>query len=207
MSDVSEMQQEQELDYKAMYEKAQADLQAIAKKKDELLAETKQAKKAREEATLAAQKAEQEKAAKDGEFEKLWQTSEKNRQELEQRLHELRTNNRKEKVDVQALRIAGELADGDNIELLADFISRNLDKVADDEGALGADVVKAIKEEFASNAKYKSLLRASRASGGGAIGNDKIGGQSKTVSRTTFASWSPVKQMAHIKAGGTLTDN
>ncbi len=168
---VAEQQEAVEVDYKAMYEKAQADLQAVAKKKDELLAETKTAKKAREEANIAAQKAEQEKAAKDGEFEKLWQTSEKNRQELEQRLNDMKNSNRKEKIDVQALRIASELADGDNIELLSDFISRNLNKVAEEDGTLSADIIKAVKEEFANNVKYKSLLKSSKASGGGAIGN------------------------------------
>lgn len=163
--------QEQEVDYKALYEKAQADLQAVVKKKDELLNETKQAKKAREEAAQAAQKAELDKAAKDGEFEKLWQTSEKNRQELEKRLNDMKNANRREKIETQALKISAELAEGDNIELLSDFIARNLDKVAEEDGTLGVDVLAAIKEEFANNTKYKSLLRSSKATGGGAVGN------------------------------------
>jgi len=150
-------QQIDEVDYKSMYEKAQADLQAVVKKKDELLNETKQAKKAREEANAAAQKAELDKAAKDGEFEKLWQTAEQHRKELEQRLSDMKNANRKEKIETQALRVAGELADGDNIELLSDFIARNLDKVAEEDGTLGADVLKAIKDEFANNVKFKSL--------------------------------------------------
>lgn len=168
---VTESQEQTEIDYKAMYEKAQTDLQAVVKKKDELLNETKQAKKAREEAAQAAQKAELDKAAKDGEFEKLWQTSEKNKQELEKRLNDMKNANRKEKIETQALRLAGELAEGDNIELLSDFIARNLDKVAEEDGTLGVDVLTAIRDEFANNAKYKSLLRGSKAAGGGAVGN------------------------------------
>lgn len=168
---VTESQEQNEVDYKAMYEKAQADLQAVVKKKDELLNETKQAKKAREEAAQAAQKAELDKAAKDGEFEKLWKTAEQKAKEYEQKISEMKNANRREKIETQALKISAELAEGDNVELLSDFIARNLDKVAEEDGTLGVDVLKAIKEEFANNVKYKSLLRSSKASGGGALGN------------------------------------
>lgn len=207
MTEEIQVAEQQEIDYKSLYEKAQNDLQAVAKKKDELLNETKVAKKAKEEATMLAQRAEQEKAAKDGEFEKLWQTAENNRKELEQKLLNMQKANRAEKVQVNALKIASELAEGDNVELLSDFISRNLDKLAEDDGTLSVDVIKATKEEFANNMKFKSLLRGSKAAGGGATGNTSSAQvKSNTTDRATFDGWNSGKQMEFIKSGGKLVD-
>ncbi len=163
--------QEEVIDYKALYEKSQQDIAKIAAKKDELLNETKKAKQDREAAELAATKATEEKAQKDGEFEKLWQTAKQEKDALLMSLSELKNSNRKEKIQVSAMRLATELADGDNAELLSEFVQRNLDKIADEAGGLSPDVLEAVKNEFKNNSKYKSLLRASKANGGSATGN------------------------------------
>lgn len=201
------VEEEVVVDYKAMYEKAQLDLEKVAAKKEELLKETKKAKADREEANMAAMKAAQEKAVKDGEFEKLWQTAQQEKEELTKKLQEIANSNRKEKIQIAAMRVATELADGDNAELLSDFVARNLDKMADETGSLATDVLDAIKNDFKNNAKFKALLRSSKASGGGAPGSSS-GAQAstKTVDRATFSKMDPSKQMAHIKSGGLVVD-
>jgi len=172
----SVIETKQELDYKALYEKAQSDIQKIAAKKDELLNETKQAKAERE----AAKQAALTQSEKNGEFEKLWQATKKEKDELVQSLQQYKQSIRNEKLQVNAMRIATELADGDNAELLSEFIVRNLDKMADDTGALSADVIEAVKDEFKGNNKYKALLRGSKAAGGGAPGNAKAAQETST---------------------------
>lgn len=198
--------QEPVVDYKELYEKTAADLKAVAAKKEELLSETKKAKEARREADEAATKAAQEKSLKDGEFEKLYQTVQKEKDELAKRLHDVTTSNRREKLQVQSMRIANDLADGDNAELLSDFVMRNLDKMADDNGSLTADIIQAVTNDFKANTKFKSLLRSSKATGGGATGNTSSAQATKVISREVFSKMAPAQQMAHIKAGGTLAD-
>ncbi len=212
MTDVIESQevetiQEETLDYKSLYEKSQADLQAVAKKKDELLGETKRAKDEQRQATEEARKASEAKAAKDGEFEKLWQTTKSEKDALLKQLQDVTTSNRREKLQVAAMRIATELADGDNAELLSDFVARNLDKMADESGGLTPDVLEAIKNDFKANAKFKALLRGSKAAGGGATGNMSSAQQSNTVDRGTFEKMSPGKRMEFIKAQGSVVDS
>lgn len=197
-------------DYKALYEKAQSDIAKIAAKKDELLNETKKAKHDREAAELAHQKATEEKAQKDGEFEKLWQTAKKEKEELTNRLQEIQNSNRREKVQISAMRVATELADGDNAELLSEFVQRNLDKMADEAGGLSPDVLEAVKNEFKNNGKYKALLRGSKAVGGGATGNTRSAPEVKTITRSEFAGLNATQQSAYaakVRAGtATITD-
>lgn len=203
-------QQVETVDYKAMYEKAKADLDIVAAKKDELYKETKAAKAAREQAIADAKKADTEKALKDGEFEKLFHAKDKEAQSLSQQLQDLKNSNRKEKIQISALRLAGELADGDNIELLSDFVTRDLDKIADESGVLSAEVLEAVKKEFAGNQKFKSLLRGSKASGGSATGNTRGAQDVQSLTRGEFAQLNLTKQrdfVAKVRTGSaTLID-
>lgn len=205
-TEVAEQLSEVVVDYKAMYEKAQLDLEKIAAKKDELLKETKKAKAEREEANNAAQRAAEEKATKDGEFEKLWQTTKKEKEELLSKLQEISNSNRREKIQIAAMKVATELADGDNAELLSDFVMRNLDKMADDTGAVGADVLEAVKNDFKGNQKFKSLLRSSKAAGGGAPGNLSSAQASKTMNRSDFNNLDHASRGKFLSGGGKLTD-
>lgn len=171
MTDVNELVEDAEvLDYKSMYEETQKKLDVVAAHKDKLYQETKQAKAERAQTQKDLDKAAEEKSAKDGEFEKLWQTTKTEKEDLMKRLSEIQNANRKERVTIAALKISNELADGDNVELLSEFVQRNLDKLADESGALSAEVVEAIKQEFKQNTKFKSLMRANKASGGSAPG-------------------------------------
>lgn len=197
---------ENSIDYKSLYEKAQVDIQAIVAKKDQLLDETKKAKAARDAADHAANKAAEDKAQKDGEFEKLWKTAKDRETELTQKLANIEKANRDEKVQISAMRIAAELADGDNIELLSDFVQRNLDKMANDQGALSADVIEAVKDEFKNNSKYRSLLRASKAQGGGAVGNTNAKTTSQDLSRAEFDTLGHNARKKFFASGGKLKD-
>ena len=181
-------------DYKALYEKSQEDLRIVAEHKDKLYKETKQAKADRELAVSQEKKISEEKAQKDGEFEKLWNTSKQEKEELVKRLEAIEKANRNEKVQISAMRIATELADGVNAELLSEFVQRNLNKMADEAGALSAEVLEAVKNEFKNDGKYKALLRASKAAGGGATGNVSTKTQSQEMSRADFARLSPLAQ-------------
>lgn len=194
------------LDYKALYEKAQSDIVKIAAKKDELLNETKKAKQDREAAELAHKKATEDKAQKDGEFETLWQTAKREKEELVLKLAERDRANRNEKVQISAMRIATELADGDNAELLSEFVQRNLDKIADEAGALSADVLEAVRNEFKNNDKYRSLLRGSKAVGGGATGNTQTKLNTKTITRSEFDSLDQSSRRKFLSGGGKLVE-
>lgn len=195
------------VDYKALYEKTKADLDTVAAKKDELYKETKAAKAARDQATADAKRIEQEKAVKDGEFENLWKTEKQQREELIKQLQDIKNVNRREKLQIAAMRVSQDLADGDNAELLSDFVVRNLDKMADESGALSADVLEAVKKEFSSNQKFKSLLRGSKATGGNAQGNASgKASQGKEISMQDFNKLDHDARRSFLKSGGKLVD-
>lgn len=188
----------EEMDYKSLYEKTLSDLDKVVAKKDELYKETKKAKMAKEEAAIEAQRIVEEQAKKNGEFEKLWKVVSKEKDDLVQQLKYIKNSNRQEKLQVASMKIANELADGDNAELLSEFIKRNLENMADDDGSLNEDVMKAVVSDFKNNTKFKSLLRGSKASGGGAPGNMR-GSQSKTtLTRAEFDKLNPQKRMDFI---------
>jgi cytochrome c553 len=185
-------------DYKALYEKTLQDLEKVAAKKEQLYKETKAAKAAREEAAAEAHRIAEETAKKNGEFEKLWKSASQEKEELLQQLKAIRNGNRQEKLSLASMKIATELADGDNAELLSEFVKRNLENIADDDGSLSEDILKAVASEFKNNAKFKSLLRGSKASGGGAPGNMKGSSEKATVTRAEFERMSPVKKTEFI---------
>lgn len=203
--EVENVEQADVQDYKALYEKAMSDLEKVAAKKEELYKETKKAKADREQAALEAQRITEETAKKNGEFEKLWKSVSQEKEQLLNQLKAIQHANRQEKLNVASMRIATELADGDNADLLSAFIQKNLENMADDDGSLSEDVIKAVAEEFKNNQKFKALLRSSKAQGGGAPGNMR-GTQvdAKVMDRASFEKLSPDRRMSFIKSGGTL---
>lgn len=183
-----------EIDYKALYEETQKKLDTVAAHKDKLYQETKKAKADREAAEMERQRVEQETAKKNGEFEKLWQQEAKEKEELAKSLQQIKQGYRQEKIDVTAMRVATELADGDNAELLSNFVKKTLDALADETGSLSDDVIKSVINEFKNNQKFKALLRQSKAMGGGAPGNTRGAGDSQEMTRAEFAKLSPANQ-------------
>jgi cytochrome c553 len=185
-------------DYKALYEKTLQDLDTVVAKKDQLYKETKAAKAAREEAAAEAQRVMEETAKKNGEFEKLWKSASQEKEELMQQLKAIKNGNRQEKLNLASMRIATELADGDNADLLSEFIKKNLENIAQDDGSLSDDILQAVASEFKNNAKFKSLLRGSKASGGGAPGNMKGASEKISLTRAEFDKMNPIKQSEFI---------
>ncbi len=196
------------VDYKAMYENTQAELAKIQAHQEKLLTETKKAKKDREEQLAAHAKAEQEKAMKDGEFEKLWQSAEQNRKNLEQQLNEERMSRKNENIGTHAMRLAVELADGDaqSAKLLSHFLKDRLTKMAGENGQIDDNILSAVKQEFKNNNDYAPLLLGSKAKGGGALGSSSGATQSQSVTRAEFQAMNPVQQRTFLKSG-TVTDN
>ena len=193
--------QDETPDYKALYEKTKQDLDAVAAKKEQLYKETKAAKAARDEAAAEALRISEETAKKNGEFEKLWQTATKEKEELQNQIKAIKHGNRNDKLHVASMRIATELADGDNADLLSEFVKRNLENIAEEDGSLSEDVLKAVASEFKNNAKFKSLLRGSKASGGGAPGNMRGDAETSTkeLSYAELTKMSPDKKLEFAK--------
>lgn len=188
----------------------QAENEAMKAKLDELLSETKRAKAAKREAEELARKEAEERARKAGDFEQLHKSSEEARQQLMQELDNLRSGIATEKRDNAAMRLAGELAEGVNAELLSEFIKPRLKytdeglKVTNQSGELTVSTIDDLKSEIANDPRFAALRKGNQSSGGGASGGSKDGGSAaKQVARSEFEGWSPAKQMEFIKSGGS----
>lgn len=162
----------------------QEDTSGLKAKVEELLNESKTAKqKAREAEDRAKQEAEQR--AKEGnDFKSLYESSESEREKARKELEDLRKNIAYEKTDNAAMKIAGELAEGTNAELLAEFVKRRIRyddgkvQVLDANGNPTVSTVDDLKKEFAGSGRYDSLLRGNKSGGGGAA--SKAGGGAVT---------------------------
>jgi transcriptional regulator NrdR family protein len=195
MSEQIEAVEEPVVDYKALYEEAlekTKNFDAVVAKKDELLKETKAAKEAK-------RLAEEERAKAAGEYEKLYK-------ETEEALRQERALVRQEKVENYAARLAYELAEGDNAEILQDFIARKIAAEADERGALDKNQLAAIREEFEKGNKFKALLKGIKSVGGGAVGNLQRASNQATMNRQDFEALSQTERGKFFKSGGKLVD-
>lgn len=187
--------------------------ESVKAKADQLLDETKKAKAMKREAEAIAKKEAEEKARKEGDFEQLLKSSEEERQKLSEELNGLRTSVTSEKISNEALKIASELADGPNAEILSEFIKRRIQytqdgvKVTDEQGNLTIATIDELKQEFANSGKYKSLLRGLKSTGSGATGSSDGVTEAKTISRSDFEKMPAAKQMEFFKKGGKLTNS
>lgn len=199
-----EVEQVPEVDYKALYEETQKKLDTVAAHKDKLYQETKAAKAEREAAKAEAMRIEQEKAVKDGEFEKLWQTTKQEKDALLKQLSDVKSATRNEKIQLTSMRVANELADGDNVELLSVFVQTKIAALADEAGQVAPDVAEAIVHEFKNNMKFKALLRGSKAAGGGAPGGSHSVQTNKTITRTEFNALDNNRKREFLKSGSIV---
>lgn len=207
-----EQLQQQINEMNSQLESAQQEKVAVLNKNNELLGKLKKVKEADHQKELEAQMQAQEAAKKAGDFEQLFHSSEAKSKSLEEQLNALRNNISKEKVQNTAMKMASELADGANAELLSVFIAERLKytdeglKVTDGDGNLTVSSLNDLSSEFANSDKYKSLLRGIKSSGGGANGG---GGHApgKTMSLTDFESMTPQQKMDFVvNKGGKLED-
>lgn len=164
-------------DLMAEVNRLKSEIEPVVAKNKELLGEKKTAQKKQEEAERARLEGE-------GQYKTLLEMEQQAKQEAEDRLKDTLNKIRTKEVQMASLRLAGEMAEGDNIELLSDFVSRKVNEIADDEGNVDAKVLASIKKEFESNKKYSSLMKKSKAGGGGAPGqqtNGSAGGNELTM--------------------------
>lgn len=199
--------QEQELDYKALYEEAKKSIDALAAKKEELLRETKAAKEEKRKAAEMAEKTKQEQLLKNQEYEKLWKQEQEEKERIKQELLKDRQERRNEKIGVAALRVATDLTKGDiaRAELLEPFIQRTLSNVADDFGNVENDVLLSVKKQFETDVKYAPLIAVNKSVGGGATGNPRSAGdKQKTLERADFEKLTQHERAKFFKEGGKL---
>lgn len=149
-----------------------------------VLGEKKAEKKRREELEEEQRIAREKGQLQNGEFEQLYTSAQQKLQETEQRLAAMEQGNQRRDIQSAAQRIATALADGDNADILAEFIERRLKvsdgqlKVTDPQGNLTVSTLADLENEFKLAPRYAALVRGTKASGGGAAGSG--GGATKT---------------------------
>ena len=186
---------------------------AMKAKMDELLTEAKKAKSAKREIEEQSQIERERIAREKGDFEQLHRSSEERYQATVKELESMRASVANEKRNNAAMKVATELAEGANAELLSEFISRRLKyhddgvKVTDSSGDLTVSTLDDLKAEFKNDARYSALLKGNQSSGGGASGGSNSGGAAKVKSRAEFEALDPASRMSFVKSGGKLTDN
>lgn len=185
---------------------------SMRKKMDELLNETKRAKQLRREAEEKAAAEAEEKARKAGDFEQLYKSAEEQRKQYQAELEKLKGGIAQEKVKSTAMKLSAELADGHNAELLSEFIERRLRfdndgiKVLSTNGELTVSTLENLRDEIKADARFKSLIRGSQASGGGATGGRGDKGTTKTMTRAEFDALDHGARSAFFASGGKLTN-
>lgn len=205
----AEVQEDNAVDLKALM----AENAAMKAKMDELLTEAKKAKTAKREIEEQSQIERERIAREKGDFEQLHKSSEERYQSTVRELEAMRQNVANEKRNNAAMKVATELADGPNAELLSEFIARRLKyhddgvKVTDSSGDLTVSTLEDLKAEFKNDARYSALLKGNQSSGGGAAGGSNSGGAAKVKSRAEFEALDPARRMEFVKSGGTLTDH
>ena len=185
---------------------------SMKSKMDELLTEAKRAKQAKRDIE-AESTAERERVAKEqGDYQQLHKSAQEKYESTLTELDSLRQGVANEKKNNTALKLAADLADGANAEILSEFIGRRLKfhddgvKVTDANGSLTVSSFEDLKNEFKNDARYAALLKGNQSSGGGASGGSNSGGATKVRSRAEFEALNPVKRMEFVKSGGTITD-
>lgn len=184
--------------------------ESILTKNNELLSEAKKAKTAKRDAEAKAEAERIAKAKDSGDHEQLLKSSEEARLKLQGDFDNLVSNNNKEKINNSAMKLATELADGYNAEILSESIAKRLKmsdgelKVTDANGALTVSTLDDLKTIFKNDEKFKSLLKGNQASGGGAAGGDKSGGAAKTLTRAEHDALGAVAKAKFFKEGGKL---
>lgn len=185
---------------------------SIKAKMDELLGETKAAKEARRKAEQTAADEAARIAREKGDFEQLHKSSEERYQATLGDLEKLRQGIANEKRSNTAMKLATELADGPNAELLSTFIANRLAfsedsvKVTDSNGQLTVASLADLTTEFKNNPKFASLLKGNQSAGGGANGGNNSGGAATVKTRGEFEALNAVDRAKFARSGGTITD-
>lgn len=166
------------------------DLEGLKRQNQILLDEAKEAKRLKREADEKLTKEQLDAAKARGDFEQLYASSEQALAAERSRLAELTTSIERRDLTSAASKIATGIADGENAEILAEFVQRRLKivegqvKVTDATGNLTIASLDDLAKEFQQAPRYAALVRGSQANGGGAAGNTG-GGATKTWDQMT----------------------
>ena len=180
---------------------------------ERLTAKITAANKHQKESEKAARDSARKEAEANGNYEQLFKSSEQDREALTLQLTELRQSNEAKEVNNASMKIAAGLAEGPNIEILSDYLSRRLKfteegiKVTDETGNLTVSTLDDLSKEFSGSARFASLIKGNQSSGGGAAGGSNSGSAAKEMNRADFDGLDPVAKMKFIKDGGITTDN
>ncbi|MBK5518416.1 hypothetical protein [Pseudomonas sp. TH10] len=166
------------------------DLEGLKRQNQVLLDEAKEAKRLKREADEKLAKEQLDAAKAKGDFEQLYASSEQALAIERARLVELTTSIERQGIAAAASKIATGIADGENAEILSEFVERRLKiveglvKVTDAAGNLTIASLDDLAKEFQQAPRYASLVRGTQANGGGAAGG-KGGGATKTWDQMT----------------------
>ena len=197
----------------AQMEEIQKSNEALKSKNEELLGETKKAKAVRREAEETPRKAAEDKAKAAGDFEQLHKSAMQENEQLKVQIAERDQRDHKNMVNTQAMKIAVSLADGNNAEILSEFVAKRLKvsegevKVLDESGNLTIPSMEDLKTTFKNDGRYSSLLKGNQSSGGGASGGSNGGGAAKTKTRAEFEALDPAARMKFTQDGGKIQSN
>lgn len=150
------------------------DVIGMKSKIDELLDDKRKREEALRIAEEEARRKEEERALAEGNYKQLFESSQAKTAEWEQRYSSLEQSIHQRDISLAATRVATNIADGPNAEILAEFISRRLKvvdgqvRVTDEAGNLSVASLADLEKEYQSSPRYASLVRGSQAGGGGA---------------------------------------
>lgn len=150
------------------------DVSGLKRKNEELLAEKRASEERRRAAEEEARRKEEERMAAEGNYQQLYESSQTKNAEWEHRYSQLEQSIQQRDINLAATRIATSIADGDNAEILKEFIARRLKvaegqvRVTDESGNLTVSSLADLQREFENAPRYASLVRGSQAGGGGA---------------------------------------
>lgn len=183
-----------------------ADNERLSAKVSEANKHTKAAEKAAEEAART-------KADKDGDYKQLLKSAEEKIIVLTDSAIATLAVTAKSEVKGAALKLAGLMSEGVNIENIAHFIEQRLKfadgrvKVTNESGELTVSTLEDLQKEFTGSARYASLLKGNKSSGGGAPpgNNNNSGSAAKTITRTEFNALDSLAQANVMLKDGKQT--
>lgn len=191
----------------------QREIDSLRAKNQELLEEKKKVAKAAKEREEEAAKRKEQVLLEKGQYEQLYRSSMDERETLRKQLESLEQERNFQLQKIEAHKIAQQLAEGFNIDILTDYIVKRIQytkdgfKVLNASGELTVSTLEDLKREFEVSERYKSLRKGSKATGGGAAGSGAGGsGAKQIIDRSTFDSMDPVEQGNYYKRGGLVKD-
>jgi len=179
-----------------------------------LAAKINEANKHKKEAERSAREEARKKAEAEGNYQELFESSEKSRSEWEEKYNGLKSTVENKEVNSAAMKIAVAMnpLNEQAAEDLASHIAKRLKytdegiKVTDENGHLTVSTFDNLKDEFAGSSRYSFYIKGNQSSGGGAGGGSNGGGAAKEISRAEFDKLDPVAKAKFTKDGGSIID-